>query len=444
MSTSTGSMSLFGFNDELASIDARLSALENGGTLPLAVKGDLVTRNSTTNVRLGVGINGQILSADSTTATGLKYTNTVTDPTISGTLTMPTITTNASTTPLVRDGTTGIIYSGINYATAGNTLTLTNKALSTSTTSIVDVADATKTLLFQTMDSTTGVSTTVRTFSSANRIITLPNATTTLLGDNNTTAVSNKTIDSGLNTLTITNSPLSAANVNTLINQAVLTTSSPTFRLATITNVGGGSMAINPGGTTGTLNLTSVQTADRNVIFPDIAGTVVIDSGAQTLTGKTIAYGSNTITGLPVSSYGYAAYYRNAAQSISNAAETIVGFDTAVATDSGVSNSSGTFTINTTGLYTIAATVAYAANATGYRFVYFKKNSDALYYNEMMTTATSATNNVCVMSMFTGTLTAGDTIKVYTAQLSGGALNLIGYATYGGNNATMIQFTRVS
>lgn len=242
----SGSMSLFGFNDELASINARLSALENSGTnLPLAVKGDLITRSSTTNVRLGVGINGQILAADSTTATGLKYTNTVTDPTISGTLTMPTITTNASTTPLVRDGTTGLIYAGVNFATATNTLPLSNKSLITNSTSIVDVADATKTLLFQTMDSTTGVSTTVRTFSSTNRIITLPNATTTLLGDNNTTAMSNKTIDSGLNTLTITNSPLSAANVNTLLNQALLTTSSPTFVAVTLQTTGGTPTALN-------------------------------------------------------------------------------------------------------------------------------------------------------------------------------------------------------
>jgi len=39
----------------------------------------------------------------------------------------------------------------------------------------------------------------------------------------------NKTLDSASNTLTITNAPLAAANVNTLFNQALLTTSSPTF-----------------------------------------------------------------------------------------------------------------------------------------------------------------------------------------------------------------------
>jgi len=47
-------------------------AIGGGGSSPLTTKGDLYTY-STTDARLGVGTNGQVLTADSAEATGLKW-----------------------------------------------------------------------------------------------------------------------------------------------------------------------------------------------------------------------------------------------------------------------------------------------------------------------------------------------------------------------------------
>lgn len=80
-------------------------------------------------------------------------------------------------------------------ATLNNTQTLTNKSLDDATTAIVDSSDATiKIQLFA--NGTTGTSTQIAAVQTANRVLTLPDATDTLVGKATTDTLTNKTLTS--------------------------------------------------------------------------------------------------------------------------------------------------------------------------------------------------------------------------------------------------------
>jgi hypothetical protein len=155
---------------------------------------------------------------------------------------------------------------------------------------------------------------------------------------NSITEFTEKTIDSATNTLTITNALLSAVNVNTLINQSVETTASPTFAglnltgivndntITNILGINGGNVVeyknnisdtssaqtftnkslkvpsckfvdnsdaskvifFNTASSTTGTNTTLLfnQTANRGITFPDANYNVVGDTTTQTLTNK--------------------------------------------------------------------------------------------------------------------------------------------------------------
>jgi len=58
----------------LAAIQAIIDSYAGGGSSPLTTKGDIYVRNGSADTRLPVGLDTQMLLADSSTATGLKWT----------------------------------------------------------------------------------------------------------------------------------------------------------------------------------------------------------------------------------------------------------------------------------------------------------------------------------------------------------------------------------
>lgn len=96
----------------------------------------------------------------------------------------------------VNTGGTAVESSGVavsDLLTASATSTLTNKSLSDSTTSIVDVSDATKIVKFD-VAGTTGVTGTIATAFTTTKTVTLPDATDTLVAKATTDTLTNKRV----------------------------------------------------------------------------------------------------------------------------------------------------------------------------------------------------------------------------------------------------------
>jgi hypothetical protein len=202
-----------------------------------------------------------------------------------------------------------------------------------------------------------------------------------------------------------TNIAAAATTLAADINQAVLTTSSPSFQGLTLTN------------------LTNDPTQIRIV-------TVTSSGVAETRSSTTIPRLVSV------------QYHLNTSQSSTTSAQTTLVFDTADSTDAAITYSQGTFTFNNTGVYTITANVTWASSAVGIRSAIFQ-----IPYNTTVQTAAAlldfgATGIQILNCATTRSITAANTMLLSTFQNSGGSLNLIGTAT-NANNYCQINITGI-
>ena len=216
----------------------------------------------------------------------------ITDPTADRTITFPNATGTVSTTTATETLTNKTLTSPtINGGTFSGTFTgtqdLTGVVLSGASPLVFEgaTADAYETTL-------------TFTDPTADRVITMPNATDTLVGKATTDTLTNKSIDLGTNTLTGSasewNTALQGDSFATLTGTETLTNkilTSPTINSPTITNVTATNLTLTDAsivfeGVTADdyeTTLTVVDpTADRTVTIPNETGTLITSASAAT------------------------------------------------------------------------------------------------------------------------------------------------------------------
>jgi hypothetical protein len=174
---------------ETIRINTRLDAITGSGHIVTSNKGDILADTGLNTTALGVGTDNQILVADSSESTGLKWA-TLDNTIIDGTA-------NIDATKIADGSVTNTEFQRLALLASAavgesDSQSLSNKNLIDNSTNITNNADNTKKVQFDVSNIT----------ASTTRIITVPDANLTLVGSDTAQTLSQKTIDTDSNTVT--------------------------------------------------------------------------------------------------------------------------------------------------------------------------------------------------------------------------------------------------
>lgn len=161
--------------------------------------------------------------------------------------------------------------------------------------------------------------------------------------------------------------------------------------------------------------------------MPKTYGTVTTFTAGSVLTAAQLNVASTAVNNLV--SPAVCRVTRGTTQSIANTTDTFVTWPTKVIdTDGMFTANDDKITIQTAGVYICTASLSYAANATGARAIFIAKSpTNASNYSSFFA-GNQVGGNLGTIDTYLAasgiiSCVAGDTIKLYTYQNCGGALN---------------------